>query len=45
MTPIAARARIPNPFERFSKTAFGLIMAVSYRRVEGCRDSSLPLVL
>jgi hypothetical protein len=30
MTPIAACARIPNPFERFSKIAFGLIMAVSF---------------
>ena len=30
MTPIAARARVPNPFERFSEIAFGLIMAVSF---------------
>ena len=30
MTPIAARARIPNPFERFSEIALGLIMAVSF---------------
>jgi hypothetical protein len=26
MTPIAASARIPNSFERFSEIAFGLIM-------------------
>ena len=30
MTPIAARASIPNPFERFSWIAFGLIMAVTF---------------
>jgi hypothetical protein len=30
MTPIAGRALIPNPFERFSEIAFGLIMAVSF---------------
>jgi hypothetical protein len=30
MTLIAARARVPNPFERFSKIAFELIMAVSF---------------
>jgi hypothetical protein len=29
MTPIAARARTPNPFECFSEIAFGLIMAGS----------------
>ena len=41
MTPIAGGALIPNPFERFSEIAFGLIMAVSFcRRVEGRRDSS-----
>src|SRR4029077_15889758 len=30
ITPIAARARTPNPFERFSKIALGLMMAVSF---------------
>ena len=29
MIPIAARASIPNPFERFSEIAFRLIMALS----------------
>jgi hypothetical protein len=29
------RARIPKPFERFSKIAFGLIMAVSFTGVRG----------
>ena len=30
MTPIAACAHIPNPFERFSKIALRLMMVVSF---------------
>jgi hypothetical protein len=30
VTPIAVRASIPNPFERFSRIAFRLIMALTF---------------
>jgi hypothetical protein len=38
MTPIAARARISNPFERLSEIAFGLIMAASFTWIAARRS-------